>query len=96
MLSLRTDDMQFPVLLLLVFSFFAGFQSPRHAWQFALLLGTWIPIVEIASSFIGAGKDAVSLIPGGLIAFMPAFAGAYLGAFVNRLAGVSVAPLVKL
>src|SRR5712691_9745645 len=49
----RSEELQFPLLLLIAFGFFAGFVQPRHAWRWALLLGIWIPINEIVVLVMG-------------------------------------------
>ncbi len=81
-----TDDPQFPVLLLLVFGFFAGFAQPKRAWLWALLLAVWVPLFELAAVAVGASKGQLSSALESFIVFLPAFLGAYGGVLVNRAA----------
>jgi hypothetical protein len=82
-INLETSEPQFPVVLLLAFGFFLGFTTPKSVWKLALVLGLFVPL----SQFIWIGvthqnelflSDGV----GSLIAFLPAFGGAYLGKFI--------------
>jgi hypothetical protein len=84
MLSVRTDDMGFPVLLLLVFGFFGGFVQPARAWLPACLLAMWIPVTEIAAHASGVTNESPAGILNSLVAFVPAFSGAYLCVFINH------------
>ena len=88
-LAVQTDDMPFPVLLLLVFGMFSGFQRPKAAWQYATLLAMWIPSLELVAKMIGFNVRGGSGFGGSLIAFVPAFAGAYLGAVLRRFAPIA-------
>ena len=90
LLDLRTDDAQFPVLLLLVFGFFAGFAQPRRAWLSALLLGMWVPVVTIAALFAGVIRGRPYGVPAAGLAFLPALLGAYLGVWLQRASARTV------
>lgn len=52
-----------------------GAISPKQAWQWALAVGIWIPLYGILHSNYGA-----------IIALIPAFLGAYLGAGLRSMA----------
>ena len=78
--------MQFPLLLLIVFGFFAGFIQPRHAWRWAVLLAVWVPINEVLVQLLGvrtATADAPDIIAS-FFAFVPAFIGTYAGVLIQR------------
>jgi hypothetical protein len=85
LLSVRTDDMGFPVLLLLVFAFFGGFVQPGRAWLCACLVAMWIPVTEAAAHAAGVTQGSPFGILNSLFAFIPAFAGAYLGVFIRHV-----------
>jgi hypothetical protein len=85
--DLGTDEVQFPALLLLVFSFFLGFNQPKHAWRWSLLLGIWIPIFELAKIFLNPEFDKI--VPegfGSTLALIPAFLGTYAGVLLQKAA----------
>jgi len=84
LISLRGDDPQFPVLLLLVFGFFAGFARPRRAWIFALLLAIWVPVTLVAGLFAGVVRGQPFGVPASCIAFVPALVGVYIGVFIHH------------
>ncbi len=85
-MDVRSVEVQPTVLMLLVFSLFLGFAQPRHAWRWGLLLAVWVPLGGLAAQVIGLRTPAPDEpgVIGSLIAFIPAFVGAYAGALVNR------------
>ena len=85
LLSVRADDMGFPVLLLLVFGFFGGFVQPERAWLCAFLVAMWVPVTEAAALAAGVNQGSPSGILNALFAFIPAFVGAYLGVFIKHV-----------
>lgn len=84
-LDLRSDEVSATILLLLVFGMFLGFAQPRHAWRWALLLAMWVPLGGFFSSALGL-TNLPAASPNwlaSLVAFIPAFIGAYGGALVS-------------
>lgn len=77
------SDVQYTVLLLLVFGFFAGYAKPQYAWVWALLLGIWVPLAEFTALAIGLKLSYHPDILASSIALVPAFIGAYGGVFVQ-------------
>lgn len=82
-LSDLKSDVQLTFLLLLVFGFFAGYAKPKDAWVWALLLGVWVPLAEFTALAIGLKLSYRPDILASCIALVPAFIGAYGGAFVQ-------------
>lgn len=83
-INLHSDEVQFPVLHLLVFGFFIAFSQPKGAWQFALLLAMWIPIGQFITIYV-EGKTQAIIQEGvfSLVAFIPALMGTYAGVAVR-------------
>ena len=82
-INLGTSEPQFPVLLLLAFGFFLGFTTPKGVWKQAITLGLFVPLSQFI--WIGATHQNGLLLSdgvGSLVAFLPAFGGAYLGKFI--------------
>jgi hypothetical protein len=82
-MELYSSEPQLPMLLLMVFGFFAGYAKPQHAWVWALLLGMWVPLAEFTALAIGLKLAYRPDILASCLALIPAFAGAYAGAFVE-------------
>ena len=84
--DLRTDEIQFPALLLLVFGFFLGFSQPKSAWRQALMLGIWVPTFEMARIVMEGSMDKfISEGIGSLLALVFAFAGSYAGTLLQTI-----------
>ncbi|MBI5169253.1 MAG: hypothetical protein HZA61_07175 [Candidatus Eisenbacteria bacterium] len=77
--DLRNDDVQSAVVLLLVGAFVLGFARPRHWWAWAIALGAWVPAEPLLAAVT---RTPMAYAPnwGALIAFLPALAGAGVGA----------------
>jgi hypothetical protein len=82
-LSDLRSEVQLTFLLLLVFGFFAGYAKPKNAWVWALLLGMWVPFAEFTALAIGLKLSYRPDILASCVALVPAFIGAYGGAFVQ-------------
>jgi hypothetical protein len=78
--NIGTSEIQFPVLLLLAFGFFLGHARPNGVWKLALVLGMFVPLSQFAWILAARHYDTVVAEGiGSLMAFVPAFAGTYLG-----------------
>ena len=83
MIDLTATEVQLPALMLLTIGFFAGYAKPKYAWVWALLLGIWVPLAEFTALAIGLKIGYRPDILASSIALVPAFVGAYGGAFVQ-------------
>ncbi len=83
--ELHTDDTGVEVFLILAVTFLLGCLHPRRAWQWALLVGAWIPAADLAFGRQGLRGAAL------LMAFVSAvgFVGSYAGAFARRITQAS-------
>jgi hypothetical protein len=84
LMCLRTDDVPVNLFFLVGFGFFGGFAQGNRPWLLALLLGVWAPALSILAHVLGASPDHFN-VAGPFVAFVPAFAGTYLGAFVKQM-----------
>lgn len=84
-LDLRSDEVSTTILLLVVFGMLLGFAQPRQAWRWAILLAMWVPLGGFLSAALGLRNVAVPNPSwlASLVAFVPAFIGAYGGALVS-------------
>ena len=81
--ELHTDDTGVEVGLLLAITFLLGILQPRHAWQWALMVGPAIPAAEILFGHPQPGVLAV-LLP---VVIALGLAGSYAGAGLRRAIG---------
>jgi len=83
----RSDDVFITLSLLIVFSFVLGLLGPRRPWQWAPLVGIWVPVLDTVLPRLGLAPQR----PGESFTFLSAlavtglvmavcFAGAFLGA----------------
>jgi hypothetical protein len=86
--ELHTDDTGVEVFCILLSTFVLGCWHPRHAWQWALLVGPWAPGADLWQLQFGTVKPDLShtggllLLTGVVIAL--GLAGSYAGAFVRK------------
>lgn len=84
--DLHNTDVQMPAMLLIVFSALLGFLHPRHAWQWALLIGLSIPVGYAIATANGYHVPYPAPSSRASIVFLPlafAIAGAYGGAWLR-------------
>lgn len=79
--ELHTDDTGVEVGLLLVITFLLGTLHPRHAWQWALLVGPVIPAAEVLFGHPQAGRGMAVLL---LFVVALGLSGSYTGALIRR------------
>lgn len=84
--DMRMTEVSVSVLLLLMFSFFAGYAQPKRPWLFALTLGIWIPIFAFVGRNLGITSPTNTELVTSLMVFAFTFVGAYGGALVRRFA----------
>lgn len=82
--DLRNDEVQPAVVLMLAGSFVLGFARPRAWWAWGLALGTWVPAEPLVSRLAGI-PPVWPFNAGAVLAFVPALAGAGLGAAAAAL-----------
>ena len=86
--DLHNNEVQAPLLMLLLSTIVLGIIQPRKAWLWALLVGMWIPLGPVLALVVGGIntnypdplRTTISLLP----VFIPAFMGAYFGAMLSR------------
>lgn len=52
-LNLHNDEVQAPLLILLVSGFLLGYIRPQGAWAWAMIVGLWIPLSSLLALKIG-------------------------------------------
>jgi hypothetical protein len=81
----RNDEPQAAVLVILMVTFVVGFLVPRRAWLWAIITGVCLPLGYLLARAVG--YLPVDLPEPGwyasIIAIIPAFIGAYVGALAR-------------
>lgn len=92
--SVRTDEVQPAVLVIALVCFGLGFAAPRLAWLWALVVG-----LGVFGGYFFAGLAGIHVkappepnLFATLIALIPAFLFAYLGAGARNLSGTTLRP----
>ncbi len=95
-LDLSSSEVSSSVLMLLMFSFFAGFAQPRRAWLSALLLGIWVPIFGLLAANLHVTHLTSAEMIASLLPLVFTFAGAYAGFVARRLgAGKQITAVIE-
>lgn len=81
----RTDDTAIELGLLLIASAALAFVAPRRWWAIAVLVGGFIPLIELS---VQSGSKGV---PPGVIALVITFIGALIGFGIARASRVGAA-----
>src|SRR6202030_303408 len=79
------NDLLFTALLVLVAGILLGMLRPRWPWRWVLVVGTFIPLTELAAYVILTVKPTRAQVFGSFLAFLPGIAGAYGGAIMRRV-----------
>jgi len=96
----RSDDPAITLLLLGAFTFVLGALGPRRPWLWPLLVGIWVPLLDIVLPRLGlvprdtAGSPLTVLNALGVLGVVMAacFAGSYAGALIVRAARRAMSP----
>ena len=83
-LDLHASEVQPIVLLLLLFTATLGFAQPRHAWRWGMILGLSICCTHVAAHLLGYKTYPIQPnVLASLLALIPSFIGAYVGAGIR-------------
>jgi ABC-type multidrug transport system permease subunit len=83
--DVAVDDLLFTALLVLMACILLGLLRPRWPWRWVLLVGTFIPLTELAAYVILTVKPTRAQVFGSFLAFLPGIAGAYGGSLMRRV-----------
>ena len=96
----RSDDPAITLVVLAAFTFVLGALGPRRPWLWPLLVGIWVPVLDVVLPDVGlvprdtAGSPPTVLNALGVLGVVMAacFAGSYAGAFIVRAARRAMSP----
>ena len=70
---------------MLVACILLGMLRPHWPWRWVLVVGTFIPLTELAAYVILTVKPTRAQVFGSFLAFLPGIAGAYGGSLMRRV-----------
>ena len=79
------NDLLLTALLVLMACILLGMLRPRWPWRWVLVVGTFIPLTELAAYILLTVKPTRAQVFGSFLAFLPGIAGAYGGAIMRRV-----------
>jgi hypothetical protein len=77
------NDLLFTALLVLVACMLLGLLRPRWPWRWVVVVGTSIPLTELAAYLIRSVKPTRGQVYGSFLAALPGIAGAYGGSLMR-------------
>ena len=83
-LDLRLGDISITLVVTLALAMLLGCLAPRRAWRWGFLFGMFPPGAHLLFRTLLHGDSVVDAAPA-LAVLVPAFVGAYLGAFLNTM-----------
>jgi hypothetical protein len=81
--DVRIGDLLFTALLVLAPCMLLGALRPHRPWRWVLVIGIFVPIVELLAYLILAQKPYRAQIYESFLAFLPGIAGAYGGSLMR-------------
>jgi ABC-type multidrug transport system permease subunit len=77
------NDLLLTALFVVMACMALGIAQPRHSWRWVVVVGTLIPLTELAASVILTVKPSRGHIYGSCLVLLPGFVGAYGGSFLR-------------
>jgi hypothetical protein len=81
--DVAVDDLLFTALLMVSACMLMGLLRPRWPWRWVLVVGTCVPLTELAAYLVLTVKPSRAQVYGSFLAFLPGIAGAYGGSVVR-------------
>ena len=90
--ELRTDDAGVVAFFILVIAFLLGCLHPRHAWQWALLVGPAVPLAHVffpsrSHAMTGAGDLALLMVFVLALGFIGSYSGVLARKIISSMVG---------
>ena len=82
-IDVTINDLLFTALLVLAACMLLGLLRPRWPWRWVVVVGTFIPLTELAAYLILTVKPTRAQVYGSFLASLPGFAGACGGSVVR-------------
>lgn len=84
-LDVKIGDLLFTALLVLAPCMLLGALRPRQPWRWVLVIGIFVPLVELLAYLIMTQKPYRAQIYESFLAFLPGIAGAYGGSMLRQV-----------
>ena len=82
--DVAVNDLPLTALLVVMASMLLGVLRPGWPWRWAVMIGIFVPLEELAACALRTVKPTRAGIYGSFLAFLPGIVGAYVGAFLRR------------
>ncbi len=82
--DVAVNDPLFTALLVVASCLLLGMLRPRWPWRWVIVVGSFVPLTELAAFLVLAVKPSRAQVYGSFLAFLPGVAGAYGGSFMRR------------
>lgn len=82
-MDVKVGDLLFTALLVLAPCMLLGALRPQRPWRWVVVIGIFVPIVELLSYVIMTQKPYRAQIYESFLAFLPGIAGAYGGSILR-------------
>jgi len=80
-IDIKVGDLLLTAMIVLAACMVLGFIRPKHPWRWVLLIGIFVPTVELLAYLLLSQKPSRAQIYESFLAFLPGIVGAYGGAF---------------
>jgi hypothetical protein len=79
-IDIKVGDLLLTAMIVVASCMLLGFLSPRKPWRWVLLIGIFLPAVELLAYFFLTEKPTRAQVYESFLGFVPGIAGAYGGA----------------
>lgn len=83
--DVAVDDLLFTALLVLASCMLLGILRPRWPWRWVIVVGSFVPLTELAAYVVLTVKPTRAQVYGSFLAFLPGIAGAYGGSVMRQV-----------
>jgi hypothetical protein len=83
-LDVKAGDLLLTALFVLASTMLLGALRPERPWRWILVVGVFVPIVQLLAYLLAAQKPYPAQIYESLLGFLTGIAGAYAGSFLRR------------
>ena len=83
--DVKIGDLLFTALLVLASCMLLGALRPSRPWRWILVVGAFVPIVQLAAYVFMTQKPSRAQIYGSFLTFLPGAAGAYGGSVLRKV-----------
>lgn len=84
LLQITIGDLLVVTIFVVISTMVLGYLRPRSAWRWALLVGIFVPLFQLAAYLLVTQRPYRAQVWGSLLGLVTGIAGAYLGVFARK------------